>query len=230
MKHAKRILIIEDDPSVSRMLTQALTEAGYAVRAEVTARNGIQATKDYRPTTVLLDLGLPDLPGIEVLTALREWYTAPILILTATDSDQEKVAALDGGADDYVTKPFSVPELLARIRVALRHFDKAEVSGQFTIGPYEIDLTAHTVRVEGRPIKLTATEYDILRVLLRNYGKVVTHRALLREVWGPNSVEQHQYVRVYVGQLRKKLRTLDTTPDLIQTELGVGYRLQVPLG
>ncbi len=212
------------------MLAQALAGAGYDVRAETTGASGIQAAQDYRPTAILLDLGLPDLSGRAVLDRLRQWYASPILILTAIDSDAEKVAALDGGADDYVTKPFSVPELLARIRVALRHFDKAEVSDRVNLGPYEIDLTAHLVKVDGKPVKLTATEYDILRVLLRNYGKVVTHRTLLREVWGPNSVEHHQYVRVYVGLLRKKLRIEDGLPELIQTELGVGYRLQLPEG
>lgn len=225
MTKAKRALVIEDDLSVSRMLSQALTQAGFEVRAAGTGKEGVQTAKDFRPTVVLLDLGLPDVPGSEVLGRLREWFTAPILILTANDADSEKVSALDNGADDYVTKPFSVPELLARIRVALRHFDKAEVLDQFKIGPYEIDLTNRQVRVDGAPVKLTPTEYDILRVLLRNMGKVVTHRNLLKEVWGPNSVEHHQYVRVYVGQLRKKLRA-KSFDELIQTELGVGYRLQ----
>ena len=226
MSKAKRALIIEDDPSVARLLSIALSQASYEVRTTATGNEGIQAARDYRPTVILLDLGLPDLRGVEVLSRLREWFTAPILILTANDSDSEKVTALDNGADDYVTKPFSVPELLARIRVALRHYDKTEVSDQFTIGPFEINLTNRQVRVEGALVKLTATEYDILRVLLRNYGKVVTHRSLLKEVWGPNSVEHYQYVRVYVGQLRKKLRTKKSV-ELIQTELGVGYRLQL---
>lgn len=225
MSGTRRILIIEDDPSVARLISGAVSEAGYDIQVEETGKSGIQSAKDYRPSAILLDLGLPDIPGAQVLKQLREWYSPPIIILTAIDSDAEKVAALDSGADDYVTKPFSIPELLARIRVALRHYDKHEVSDQFVIGPYEIDLTAHSVKVEGAPVKLTTTEYDILRVLLRNYGKVVTYRTLLREVWGPNAVEHHQYVRVYVGQLRKKLRTESGNTELIQTELGVGYRM-----
>jgi two-component system KDP operon response regulator KdpE len=227
MTKARRILIIEDDPAITRTLVHTLSGGGYEVRAEGTGKDGLQAAKEFLPGAVLLDLGLPDMSGKQVLNHLREWYTSPILILTALDSDLEKVAALDGGADDYVTKPFSEPVLLARIRVALRHFDKGETEEQIAIGPYEIDISAHLVKVEGKVVKLTATEYDILRVLLRNYGKVVTHRTLLKEVWGPNSVEHHQYVRVYVGQLRKKLRVKPGLPELIQTELGVGYRLQL---
>lgn len=230
MSKAKKVLIIEDDPAVARMLTTALSQENYEVRTAVSGKEGIQVAQDYRPSIILLDLGLPDLGGAQVLLTLRQWFTAPVIVLTANDSDQDKVAALDGGADDYVTKPFSVSVLLARMRVALRHYDKVEVTDSYTLGPYEIDLINRQVKVEGSFVKLTATEYDILRVLLRNYGKVVTHRTLLKEVWGPNSVEHHQYLRVYVGQLRKKLRTGKkslTGEEFIQTELGIGYRLQI---
>jgi len=223
----RRILIIEDDPCLARMVGQVLRDQGVECRSESSAAAGVQAAIEYRPALVLLDLGLPDQSGLETLKKLREWYRPPILILTARESDDEKVAALDGGADDYITKPFSTVELLARIRVALRNFDRTETRDQHRIGPYEIDLSARSIQVEGNPVRLTATEFDILRVLLRYQGKVVTHRVLLNEVWGPNAVEHYQYVRVYVAQLRKKLRLRAGLPSLIQTDLGVGYRLGV---
>lgn len=221
----RRILIIEDEEAVSRLLVATLEAQRYQVRVENTGRQGLQAAIEFRPDLVILDLGLPDLDGIQVLVKLREWFKNSILILTARESDDEKVSALDGGADDYLTKPFSVAELLARIRVGLRH---AETLSQGTIyknGSLECDLEGHTVKVDGSPVRLTATEYDILKVLIKNAGKVVTHRALLKEIWGPNSVEHTQYLRVYVGQLRKKLKSKIHPDDLIVTEPGVGYRL-----
>lgn len=221
----KRVLIIEDEESVSRFLLNTLESHHYAVRMENTGQGGIQAAIEFRPELVILDLGLPDLDGQSVLLKLREWLKAPIIILTARESDEDKVKALDQGADDYLTKPFSVPELLARIRVALRHFESAGTATLYRNGSLECDLDGHTVKVDGELVRLTSTEYDILRVLIKNAGKVVTHRALLKEIWGPNSVEHTQYLRVYVGQLRKKLSSKKHDHDLILTEPGIGYRL-----
>jgi len=224
----KRILIIEDEESVARFLSSTLEAHQFQVRKEANARAGIQAAIEYRPELIILDLGLPDLDGQNVLTQLREWIRCPIIILTARESDEDKVLALDHGADDYLTKPFSVAELLARIRVALRHSESLDKSSDqssiYRNGPLECDLAGHTVKVNGKLIALTATEFDILRVFIQNAGKVVTHRTLLKNIWGPNSVEHTQYLRVYVGQLRKKLKTSPESPSLIITEPGVGYR------
>ncbi|MBC7690852.1 MAG: response regulator transcription factor [Methylotenera sp.] len=218
-----RVLVIEDEKSVSDFLVSTLKAHQYAVRAEPTATAGLQAAVDFRPEVVILDLGLPDMSGLAVLEKIRSWSKVSVIVLTASGSDQDKVEALDSGADDYLTKPFSVPELLARIRVALRH-SASKDDTRITHGRIEIDLDGHRVFLDKRPIKLTATEFDILRILLKNSGKVVTHRTLLKEVWGPNSVEHTQYLRVYVGYLRKKL-AVPGAADLIVTEPGIGYRL-----
>lgn len=223
----KRVLVIEDEDSVSRLLMRTLEAHPYQVRIEATGESGIQAAIEFRPEVVILDLGLPDLDGQEVLLKLREWLKAPIIVLTARESDEEKVRALDQGADDYLMKPFSVAELLARMRVALRHFESLGQS-QMTLyrnGKLECDLSGHSVRVAGKRVHLTATEYEILKCLIRNSGKVVTHRVLLKEIWGPNSVEHTQYLRVYVGQLRKKLKSTPGDREIILTEPGIGYRL-----
>ncbi len=221
----RRILVIEDEESVARFLVSSLEENHYSVRTEISGAKGVQAAIEYRPDLVILDLGLPDIDGQTVLLKLREWMKVPIIILTARESDADKVLALDQGADDYLTKPFSVAELLARIRVGLRHFESVDQSTIYRNGRLECDFKGHTVMVAGTLVRLTSTEYDILRVLVKNAGKVVTHRALLKEIWGPNSVEHTQYLRVYVGQLRKKLRAEDFTAGLIVTEPGIGYRL-----
>lgn len=219
-----KILVIEDEASVAKVLASAITTAGYDFTVSHTGESGLQRALEYRPELILLDLGLPDMPGLKVLKSLRTWFEAPVLILTANDSDEDKVLALDTGADDYVTKPFSTSELLARIRVALRHFNRSEVLNKVIVGSFEFELDNRAAFIDGKIIKLSATELDILQVLIRNRGKVVTHRALLKEVWGPNSVEQLQYVRVYVSQLRKKLRSKSIEKELIRTELGIGYR------
>jgi len=172
-----------------------------------------------------LDLGLPDKNGIEVIKEVRQWSSTPIIVLTVVDRDQDKVEALDSGADDYITKPFSIPELLVRMRVALRHNAQNEQSPIFKCGSLEMDIAAHIIKISNHQIKLTATEFEILKVLLRYKGKVVTHRVLLNEVWGPNAVEHVHYLRVYLGNLRKKLKIEKTDPELIATEAGVGYRL-----
>jgi two-component system KDP operon response regulator KdpE len=224
----KRVLIVEDEISVCRFLRATLEAHQYEIREESSGAKGIQAAIEFRPDIVILDLGLPDMQGQDVLQKIRSWSSVPVLILTAVDADEAKVKALDAGADDYLTKPFSVPELLARIRVALRHSGSADTSSIFVLGPLSVDLSGHVVKVLGETVRLTATEHDILKVLVRNAGKVVTHRTLLKEIWGPNSVEHTQYLRVYVGQLRKKLHLSEAVPEIILTEPGIGYRLFDP--
>ena len=223
----QRIVVIDDEASIRKLLRTSLELAGYDVKEAASGANGIQKIIEERPDIVVLDLGLPDMEGIEVLKKLREWSKVPVIVLTVRDSDADKVQALDSGADDYLTKPFSIPELMARIRVAARHSDQTAESPIFASGPLEIDFAARTVKVSGQPVKLTSTEYDILRVLARHAGKVVTHSALLKEVWGPYSTEHTQYLRVYLGKIRKKLQANDDTPPLISTESGVGYRLHL---
>ena len=174
---------------------------------------------------MLLDLGLPDLDGVTVLKRLREWSRVPVIVLSVRDREEDKVAALDNGADDYVTKPFGTAELLARLRVAQRHVLPATDSPVFRAGDLEVDLTARVVKLRGREVKLTATEYSLLRLFVQHAGKVLTHRQILKEVWGPGYVEQTHYLRVYIAHLREKLETDASQPGLIITEPGVGYRL-----
>lgn len=221
----KKILIIDDESSIRKLLQVSLEANGYQIIEAQTGGEGLQKILEERPEVVLLDLGLPDKSGLTIIKEVRQWSSVPIIVLTVLDQDQSKVEALDGGADDYITKPFSVPELLVRIRVALRHATSTEQNSVFKSGPLEMDLAAHLVKINNQPIKLTATEYDILKVLIRYKGKVVTHRLLLNEVWGPNSVEHVHYLRVYLGNLRKKLKVEESDQELISTEAGVGYRL-----
>lgn len=220
----KKLLVIDDEKSISDFLVASLNSNNYQVRVEANAKDGVQAAIEYRPDLIILDLGLPDTLGFDVILKVREWSQVPIIVLTVMDSDEDKVRALDLGADDYLTKPFSVPELLARVRVALRHSETKDGQPLFKCRGLEVDLTTHTVKLNSKNVSLTSTEYDILKVLIKYAGKVVTHRVLLREVWGPNLVEHTQYLRVYVGHLRKKLKS-ENEQELIITEPGVGYRL-----
>ena len=223
-----KILIIDDEASISKFVRHSLEANGYHVVEAATGNEGIQRMIEQRPDLVILDYGLPDIQGIEVLQKIREWSKTPVIFLTVRDTDEDKVIALDTGADDYLTKPFSVPELLARIRVALRHASSPEGVPVFKSGPIEVDRSAHLVRVNGKEVKLTATEYSLLSVLVAHAGKVVPHRIVLNEVWGPNSVEHNHYLRVYFGQIRKKFdAVLPGVGDLIVTESGVGYRLKI---
>lgn len=222
----KKVLVIDDEASIRKLLRVSLEGNGYHVGEASLGREGVSLVASLRPDIVLLDLGLPDVTGLEVLKEIRGWTQLPVIVLTVQDSDSDKVAALDGGADDYITKPFSLPELLVRMRVALRHSSaNASEKTEFASGPLKMDLAGHVVTVDGEHVKLTSTEFNILKVLMRYKGKVVTHRMLLNEVWGPNSVEHTHYLRVYVGALRKKLKISEQTPDIIVTEAGVGYRL-----
>lgn len=224
-----KILVIDDEPSVSRFIRHSLEAQDFRVVEASSGKEGLQRAVEERPDLIILDFGLPDISGLEVLGKMREWSKVPVIFLTVRDGESDKVAALDAGADDYLTKPFSVLELLARIRVALRHAIPPEQSPIFRSGPLKVDRTAHLVHVGDKEIKLTATEYSILSVLVNHAGKLVSHRILLREVWGPNSVEHHHYLRVYFGQIRKKFEAaLPGAGEVIENEPGVGYRLLNP--
>lgn len=223
-----RVLVVDDEPQIRRFLRTSLSAHGYTVLEAGTAQEALLRASDERPDVLVLDLGLPDLDGMEVIRRVREWSQVPIIILSVRGREEDKIAALDAGADDYVTKPFGMGELMARIRAALRG-RLAEETDQpvFRTGGLEVDLAKRQVKVEGREIKLTPNEYELLRVLVLNAGKVVTHQHLLREVWGPADVDQTHYVRVYVGQLRQKIEADSSQPRYILTEPGVGYRLSL---
>jgi two-component system KDP operon response regulator KdpE len=224
------ILLIEDEAPIRRFLRATLGSHGYQIAEAATASEGMRLAAMRCPSLVLLDLGLPDADGLEVTKRLREWTETPIIVLSARGQERDKVAALDAGADDYLTKPFGVDELLARIRVALRHAARGgEAPGSSVIeaGPLRIDLAARQVRVDGRDIHLTPIQYGLLAVLARNAGKVVTHTQLLKEVWGPHYAQETHYLRVYMGQLRQKLEAEPARPRVLLTEPGVGYRLCV---
>ncbi len=224
-----RVLIVDDEPQIRRFLRTSLSAHGYRVIEASCGREAITLTTTERPELVLLDLGLPDLDGREVIHRLREWSAVPIIVVSVRGQEGDKIAALDGGADDYVTKPFGMGELLARIRAALRHRLQAEVEEPvFHSGGLSVDLVRRVVTVDGREVKLTPKEYELLRILVTHAGKVVTHRHLLREVWGPTSVHETHYLRVYIGQLRQKLEPDPAQPRYLLTEPGVGYRLAMP--
>jgi len=223
-----RILVIEDELPIRKFLRIALESNQFVVSDAENATKGISHAIAEPPDAVILDLGLPDLDGLEVIRRMREWSQVPIIVLSARGRESDKVAALDAGADDYLTKPFGVGELLARLRVALRH--RAQLQSQtadaiFRAGDLTVDLARREVHLGSTQIHLTPTEYRLLLVLVRNAGKVVTHRQLLKEVWGPGSVSENQYLRVYMGQLRRKLEADATQPRYLRTEAGVGYRL-----
>jgi two-component system KDP operon response regulator KdpE len=219
-----RILVIDDEPQIRRLLRVALEAAGYRVFEAADGKEGLAEAASRQPEAILLDLGLPDIGGIEVLRRLREWSATPVLILSVQDAEEDKVSALDLGADDYVTKPFNTPELLARLRVLLRRTQSPE-EPVFESGPLRIDFAARLVHVGQRAVELTGTEYSLLRVLARHAGKIVTHKQLLAAVWGPNATEQSQYLRVFVSHIRRKLSAAGFAPENIRTETGVGYRL-----
>jgi len=219
------ILIVEDDSQIRRFLRAALEAEGYRVHESLTAADGLAQATARQPDLILLDLGLPDRDGLDVIREVREFSRVPILVLSARGQEKDKVAALDSGADDYVGKPFGVGELLARIRAALRRSSPAAPDALFRFGPVEVDLDKRVVRLDGEEVHLTPNEYKLLQVFIRYPGKVLTQRQLLNEVWGPNHTEQAQYLRVYIAQLRRKLEGNPTRPKYLQTEPGVGYRL-----
>jgi two-component system KDP operon response regulator KdpE len=218
-------LVIDDEPQIRRLLTVTLEANGYRVLGAALGQEGLVLAAQHRPAVVILDLGLPDLSGQEVLRRLREWSNAPVLILSVQDDEAGKVAALDAGADDYVTKPFNTSELLARLRVALRHAVKQEEAVVFQAGKLVVDLPTRRVTVNGRDVKLSVIEYNLLRFLVRHAGKVLTHRQILREVWGQGHDDHTHYLRVYVAHLRDKIEANPSQPAILLTEPGVGYRL-----
>jgi len=220
-----KILVIDDEAAIRRFLKISLEADGFAYLEAGNGHEGLALAASHRPDLIVLDLGLPDLDGLTILKRIREWSGVPVIILTVKDAERDKVSLLDAGADDYLTKPFSVPELIARIRVALRHAQPQDADAVFRSGTLEIDLTKRTVTRDGALVKLTATEYALLRLLVKSPGRVLTQTQLLREVWGPGSIEQTQYLRVFIGHLRKKLEVDPSRPRLILTEPGVGYRL-----
>ena len=224
-----RILVVEDDRAVTRVVSAALRNRGYSVQSVTTGEAALVAAEKEGPDVVVLDLGLPDIDGVDVCRRLRAWSTVPIIVVTAEGADERKVLALDEGADDYVTKPFSMPELLARIRVALRHRRALRVVDEtvLEVGDLVIDLPRHAVTVGGRQVDLSPKEFALLSLMARHAGKVLTHRSLLEQVWGPEAVDETQYLRVYAGQLRKKLADDPDRPRIL-TEAGVGYRLVDP--
>lgn len=218
-------LIIDDEVQIRRLLRVILEANGYRVFEAGSGNEALIEAASRRPEIVLLDLGLPDIDGISVLKRLREWSKVPVVILSVRNSDEEKVAALDQGADDYVTKPFSTAELLARLRVAQRHREKTDEVSIFNASGIEVDLVKRTVRKQKKEVKLSATEYSLLRLLISHSGKVLTHTQIMREVWGPKSTGQTHYLRVYIKHLREKLEKEPSKPALIVTESGIGYRL-----
>jgi two-component system, OmpR family, KDP operon response regulator KdpE len=221
-------LVIDDERQIRKLLRIVLEEDHYRVLESESARQGLSDLVLRRPDVVLLDLGLPDMDGLAVLKRLREWSHVPVLILSVREGPEDKVAALDAGADDYVTKPFESGELLARLRAIQRRAVPASEEPFFRAGQLEIDFNARVVTVKGREVKLTATEYALLKILAQHAGKVVTHKQLLREVWGPNAEDQAQYLRVYMTHLRKKIEDPNAAAKLLRTESGVGYRLIIP--
>ena len=222
------VLVIEDDPQIQRFLAAALESHAYAAECAATGAEGLRLAALHQPEIVIVDLGLPDIPGLDVIVRLREWTARPILVLSARSQEADKVAALDRGADDYLTKPFGVPELLARLRVAKRHLAShaaGDAPTQARIGTLLVDLAAHVVQRDGVDVHLTPLEYKLLTTLIRHRGKVITHRHLLREVWGAAHVESPQYLRIYMRALREKIEPEPARPRYLLTEVGVGYRL-----
>jgi two-component system, OmpR family, KDP operon response regulator KdpE len=222
-----RILVVDDEPQILRALRTTLRGAGYTVDAASTAQEALTAAAANPPEAVILDLVLPDGNGTDVCRELRTWSTAPVIVLSAVGEERQKIAALDAGADDYVTKPFSVDELLARLRAILRRAVPAQ-EPILEVGDLRIDVPARAVTVRGERIKLSPHEFDLLRVLAQNEGKLLTHRTLLREVWGPRYQSEANYLHVYVSHLRRKIEPDPSNPSYLLTEMGAGYRLVDP--
>ena len=224
------VVAIEDDTQIRRFLKISFEQQGYNYIEAVNGKEGVRLTASHNPDLLIVDLGLPDIDGLEVIKQVREWSNVPIIVLSARNQEKDKVAALDAGADDYLTKPFGVDELKARLRVALRHMTRRSteiVSALFKTGELEVDLAARIVKVSGKEVHLTPIEFKLLALLIRHAGKVLTHRLILKEVWGPNSEYENQYLRVYMNQLRHKIEAEPARPKYLITETGVGYRLKV---
>lgn len=227
MPDGPTILVIEDDKQIRRFLKALLSSQSYRVLEAETGKAGLLEATAHVPELIILDLGLPDMDGLEVLRGIREWSSVPVIVLSARGQEAQKVEALDAGADDYLTKPFGASELGARMRVALRHAARGGAPGdpEFSVGELRMDLSTRRVRVADREVHLTPIEYRLLSVLVKHAGKVLTHTQILKEVWGPDCVFESHYLRVYMSQLRRKLEPDPTRPRYLLTESGVGYRL-----
>ncbi|MGA8863050.1 MAG: two-component system response regulator KdpE [Gallionella sp.] len=228
MNNSVTIIVIEDEAQIRRFLRTTLTAEGYQVIEAETGKHGMTEAETRKPDLIILDLGLPDMDGVEVVKGVRAWSSIPVIILSARSQESDKISALDAGADDYLVKPFGVGELLARIRVALRHVSSTangEEAGVFSVDELKVDMVQRKVTVGGAKVHLTPIEYRLLTVLVKHAGKVLTHRLLLKEVWGPNYVDRAHYLRVYMGILRHKLEKDPARPRFLLTEVGVGYRL-----
>ena len=221
------ILVIDDEIQIRRFLRVSLEANGFRVHEAASGQDGLLQMTMLKPDIVILDLGLPDMNGLDVLCRMREWSHTPVIVLSVRDADEDKIALLDAGADDYLTKPFSMGELLARLRMAQRHALPTQEEPVFRCDALSVDLTNRSVTLNGEPVKLSATEYALLRTFVQHAGKVLTHRQLLREVWGPQYETETQYLRVYMTMLRRKLEADPSNPKWFITEPGVGYRLQV---
>jgi len=229
MNNAGTIIVIEDEAQIRRFLRTTLASEGYQVIEAETGKQGLAEAATRKPDLIILDLGLPDMDGVEVVKELRAWTSVPIIILSARSQESDKISALDAGADDYLVKPFGVGELLARMRVALRHVSSAANGdeGVFSVDEMKVDMIHRRVSVSGVEVHLTPIEYRLLTVLVKHAGKVLTHHFLLKEVWGPNYVERAHYLRIYMGVLRHKLEKDPARPRFLLTEVGVGYRFAV---
>ena len=224
MNMPETILIIDDEVQIRRLLEITLVSGGYRVQEASCGKDGLISAATHNPSLILLDLGLPDGDGSEILKKLREWYLKPVIILSVRNSEEDIVSALDNGANDYLTKPFRTGELLARIRAALRLASEINDSPELIFGDLSIDLASHIAKRKGVIIKLTTTEFSLLALLARNSGRVLTHQTILKEIWGFGYVGQTQYLRVFVAQLRKKIENNPSKPELLITESGIGYR------
>jgi two-component system KDP operon response regulator KdpE len=224
MNENDTILIIDDEIQIRRLLEISLTANGYKTTFASNGKEGLTSAATQHPSLIILDLGLPDIDGLELLARLREWFAKPILILTVRNSEEDIITALDKGANDYLTKPFRSGELLARVRSALRINTEKKDSPVLQFGTLSIDLVNHVVRKDNEIVKLTATEFSLLSLLSKNQGRVLTHQFLLKEVWGYGYLEQTQYLRVFIAQLRKKIEDNPSKPELLITESGIGYR------
>jgi two-component system, OmpR family, KDP operon response regulator KdpE len=224
MTLSETILIIDDEVQIRRLLEITLSSSGYGITEAAAGREGLVTAATHHPSLIILDLGLPDIDGMEILKKLREWYQKPIIVLSVRNLEEDIIAALDNGANDYLIKPFRTGELLARIRVAIRQSQGTEDNPYLTFGTLTVDLSNHTAHKNDVLLKLTSTEFALLALLAKNSGRVLTHQAILKEIWGYSYIGQTQYLRVFVAQLRKKIEDNPSKPQLLITESGIGYR------
>jgi two-component system, OmpR family, KDP operon response regulator KdpE len=224
MTSSVAILIIDDEVQIRRLLEITLSANDYKIAEASTGKEGLALAASLQPALIILDLGLPDIDGLEILKRLREWYQKPVIVLSVRNSEEDIIKALDNGANDYLTKPFRTGELLARIRVAIRQSQEILNNPCLTFGSLVIDIGSHIVRKSNEILKLTSTEYSLLALLAKNEGRVLTHQYLLKEVWGIGYIDQTQYLRVFIAQLRKKIEDDPAKPTLLNTESGIGYR------